>query len=410
MKMTKLLLSAAAASLLATSAVAGPKLEFNDGKSTIEIFNMVQVWGMSTLDAGNLEGTDYAEGSDIYIRRGRIGVKGKYDDLISYKVWFAYDNLGKSDNNILMGTGQLDSNKEVYIWDAYFTYKFDKEFANVTIGYFRPQVGKESITSGFTTTSYEKGLSNFYVRTHLVGRGPGREVGVNIGGLTMDNKLNYNFGVFGPNHAKITGDALNDGTTTIAEKQSLLFAGRVAYSIGDSEMKKYKLGYKTNYFGKRKGVTVGVDYAYQGENDQFKSNSYIGADALLNWGALNASVEYNILEREQPTGLETEDKILTAHLSYNMPQENGTVIEPAVMYTDADIDDGSHFKNLNKEYYNGTAGSQTITSVGVNWYRNKFSEKYGLHAAFFDKDDVSSDDGEQAQEQTVVTLSAQYTF
>lgn len=415
MKANKILLSAMLASALATTAIAGPKIDFNDGKSSIEIFNMVQVWGMSTVnaDAATNVSNDYADGQDLFIRRGRIGVKGKYSDLIDYKVWMAYDMIGKDGNNIMMGAGQADDNKAFYIWDAYFTYKFDKELANVTLGYFRPQVGKESITSGFTTTSYEKGLSNFYVRTHLVGRGPGREVGANIGGLTLNNKLNYNFGIFAPNHSKITGAATS--TPVAQDKSSLLATARVAYTIGDAEMNKYKIGYKTNYFGKRKGVTIGLDYAYQGENDKFKTNSYMGFDMLANYGNLNASYEFNKLERDYTntqkaaTLDDSSDIIQTAHLSYNIPLES-TILEPAIMWSNADIEDKSYFKTVAKEYVNGTQGSQTVVSVGVNWYRNKYNEKYGIHFAQFDKDAVAGDSGNVGQTQSLINFTAQWIF
>jgi len=406
----KILLSAMVASVLATSAIAGPKIDFNDGKSSMEIFNMVQVWGMSTVDVDGATAAsqNYDDGQDLFIRRGRIGVKGHYSDLIDYKVWMAYDMIGKDGNNIMMGTGQADDNKAFYIWDAYFTYKFDKELANVTLGYFRPQVGKESITSGFTTTSYEKGLSNFYVRTHLVGRGPGREVGANIGGLTLDNKLNYNFGIFAPNHSKITGDV--DSVPSAQDKSSLLYTARVAYSIGDAEMGKYKLGYKTNYFGKRDGVTIGLDYTYQGENDKFKTNSYMGFDMLANYGNINASYEFNKLDRDYTAAqakTESSDTIQTLHLSYNIPLEN-SILEPAFMWSDADIEEGSYFNTLAKDYTNGTAGSQTVVSLGMNWYRNKYNEKYGIHFAQFNKDEVTG--GTEKQTESLVNITAQWIF
>ncbi|MEA2111574.1 MAG: porin [Campylobacterota bacterium] len=408
MKIDKLLLSTAVVSVLATGAFAGPKIEFNDGKSSLELFNMVQVWGMNTVDDNENGASD---ASDLYIRRGRIGVKGKYSDLISYKVWFAYDNLGKSGNNILMGSPNDDtnSNKDFYIWDAYFTYKFDKEFANVTLGYVRPQVGKESITSGFTINSYEKGLSNFYVRKHIVGRGPGREVGVNVGGLTMDNKLNYNFGVFNPNHSAITGAdmTVKDGginQTASTEKTSWMMAARVAYSIGDPEMKKYKLGYTTNYFGKRNGATIGLNYTYQGETDKFKSNELMSVDLLANYENLNLSYEFDSLLREM-SDYDTDDTIQTLRLGYNFALDNGQYVEPALLWSDADLDDRSHFGDA-KAYGNGTAGSQTVTSLGVNWYRNKMKEKYSMHFVNFDKSDAITDQGNNS----AVTLTAQYIF
>ncbi len=438
MRTNKLLLSALAAATLVSSAVAGPKMEYNEGKSSLELFQMLQVWGMQGIDNGD---DNKANPSDLYLRRGRIGVKGAINPDISYTVWFAYDMLGKDANNFTIGAPQdnTNSNKDVYIWDAMATYKLSKEFANITFGYFRPQVGKESITSGFHTTSYEKGLSNFFVRTHLVGRGPGREMGINIGGLTLGNKLNYNFGVFNPNHSaitgakmtsstipvtvtqpdgtKITGTATLNGTQATTNKESsFLFAGRVAYSIGDAEMNKYQLGYTTNYFGKRKGITLAVEGAMQGENDKFESSTYVGFDILANYAGLNLSYEHNMLGRSYTDAQlavnklkDSDDVVQTLHVSYNIPiMEGKENVEPAILWTRSDLEEGSYF-GVASGYGNGTKGSVTVMSAGVNWYRNKMNEKYGLHFATFDKTEDMDDDADGAEQSTVM-LSAQYIF
>ncbi|MBN2894499.1 MAG: hypothetical protein JXK05_01220 [Campylobacterales bacterium] len=418
MNANKLLLSALAAATLASSAVAGPKFEYNDGKSSLELFQMVQFWGMTAVDDDN---DDIADPNDLYVRRGRFGARGAINPDVSYTVWFAYDMIGKDGNDFMIGSPQdnTNSNKDVYIWDAMVTYKMNKEFANVTLGYFRPQVGKESITSGFHTTSYEKGLSNFFVRTHLVGRGPGREMGVNVGGLTLGNKLNYNFGLFNPNHTGITGATMKTGTnqTGTVKENAFMFAGRVAYSIGDAEMDKYKISYTTNYFGKRNGVTLAVEGAMQGETDKFESNTYYGFDVLANFGQFNASYEHNFLSRtytDEQKAVEgfkfqdSDDVVMTAHASYNFPIAEGKqFIEPAVMWTRSDLDEGSYF-GLASGYSNGTKGNVTIYSAGVNWYKDKMKEKYGIHFANFDKSEDM--DGKDGAEQSVVTLTAQFIF
>lgn len=45
-KTNKLLFSAIALSALISNLSAGAKVEYNDGKSSVEIFNMMQIWGM----------------------------------------------------------------------------------------------------------------------------------------------------------------------------------------------------------------------------------------------------------------------------------------------------------------------------------------------------------------------------
>ncbi|HIQ25266.1 MAG TPA: porin, partial [Persephonella sp.] len=74
------LLGAGAIALLnAPSANAAPTFYFGDGKK-LTIFQMVQVWNVYTIDTGK---DGYDSRNDVYIRRGRIGVKGKLRKDIS---------------------------------------------------------------------------------------------------------------------------------------------------------------------------------------------------------------------------------------------------------------------------------------------------------------------------------------
>jgi hypothetical protein len=168
--LTTALLGAGALALLNNqSANAAPTFYFGDGKK-LTIFQMVQVWNVYTIDNGT---TGYDARNDVYIRRGRIGVKGKLAKNIKFKVWFAYDNLGKDPYSASTGGKNYETNakvkinnktykvkgltnREFYIWDAIWTWVADKEWANISIGYFRPQVGKESITTAFKVISFQK--------------------------------------------------------------------------------------------------------------------------------------------------------------------------------------------------------------------------------------------------------------
>lgn len=280
--MRKVVLSAAlglaATALLSNPSQAAPKFYFGDGKE-LEIFFMNQLWGVYTMD--RVEGTTkYDNRMDFFLRRSRVGFQGKITEDLSWRVWFAYDNVGldphtalAKNSNSNIGLVSLNSgNKEFYLWDAFFTYALHKNWANITVGYFRPQVGRENITAGFEVSSFEKALTNFYPRQHLVGTGPGRETGINIGGLYNDEKakwgINYNFGVFNT-------DKFNSGSGG----DNLLYTARVALSLGDPEMKKYSMGYKVNYFGKRNGITFAVNYAYQGRG--WDTNQFPLADTTI---------------------------------------------------------------------------------------------------------------------------------
>ncbi|ACO03444.1 MAG TPA: porin [Persephonella sp.] len=368
----------ASSALIMNTASAAPKFYFGDGKD-LEIFQMVQVWSIYTMENDAVNPNMDAR-NDIYIRRGRLGVKGHIRKDITFKVWFAYDNLGKNEYTAGTGTpnttaGKGDNgteNREFYIWDAIWTWHLDKEWANISIGYFRPQVGKESITTAFKVISFQKSLPNFDFRKHIVGRGPGRETGINIGGLKLGKgwSVNYNVGIFDTNHQKIVGNGTGSKQPTVGdgEKWSPMYAVRVAFTIGDPEMKKYKMGYTQTYYGKRNGTTIGLNYTYQGKTDIFDKNGIYAVDILSNYGPVDFNAEYDWLYREKGNQ-DSTDTIWSVKLGYNIKLENGQIIQPSIMASKEDADTNTL----------GVASDKEVYDVGINYLINKNKLKLNLH-------------------------------
>ncbi len=392
-----------ALALLAPHAEAKPRIYFGNGK-WVELFQMVQVWNVYTITNDSFD-VDMDARSDVYIRRGRIGFKGKIRKDMKFKVWFAYDNLGK--NEATAGTGGPNTtggtvegagteNREFYIWDAIWTWTLDPEWANISVGYFRPQVGKESITTAFKVISFQKALTNFTPRKHIVGRGPGRETGINIGGLALNKKLNFNIGIFDTNHKKIIGnkkqgthfdpgDGNGDGAEVVGgkgksgvgdgKKWSPLIAVRVAWSFGDPEHKKYKMGYTQTYYGKRKGLTIGLNYTYQGETDVFKQNNLYSIDILANYGPFDFNAEYDWLYRDVggTVGSGT-DKVWSVKAGYNFFLKDKQILRPAVMVSKEEPNDS------NNDYKSDTGVSvkKELYEISLNWLINKDKLKLNI--------------------------------
>lgn len=368
-------LFAGAVLMLAPISNAAPRFYFGEGKE-LEIFFANQLWAMYTMDRvectqsnNQVSCMDIPNRLDFLLRRSRVGFQGKINEDLTWRVWFAYDNVGLDPHNAIARNNNIGivntnstniRNREFYLWDAFFTYSFNKTWANLTVGYFRPQVGRESITAGFETTSFEKTLPNFYPRIHIVGNQPGREVGVNLGGLYHDDKkkwgINYNFGVF------------NTDLFGTDRKWSPMYAARVAVTLGDPEMKKYGLGYKVNYFGKRNGITAAVNYTYQGDTDIFSKNELIGYDILANYGNFNFNAEYDIMLRSPHTfqngsfvpRQSYRDVVWHIRAGYNINLPNKTVLEPAFNYSELKLSNGSPFGNKD--------GKLKVYDFGLFWY------------------------------------------
>jgi len=290
----------------------------------------------------------------LFMRRARLGLKGKIREVLSYRIVFAYDNIGRDRYTASSGTPQDQDNTEFRVWDAFFTWHADPRWANVTAGYFRPQVGRESITSGFNVDSFDKALANGYVRKRVVGRGTGRETGVNVGGLLERNGwgLNYNLGAFDTTHDDITGTA--GGGADWAP----LFTARAALTLGDSEMTSYRIGYRTNYFGKRSGTTLALNASQQGRTDIFEMNRMVGFDLLSNHGCVNVTAEYDLLTRN--TGVvRYTDRVYHARIGYNISLPNGQIVEPALMVTEF---------NGDRDSAKWPGEHQEATNLGLTWY------------------------------------------
>jgi hypothetical protein len=355
----------------------------------INIRMMTQFWSVYTQNEIDKSGKSVNDRVDFYIRRGRFGADGNLTNKLSYNVTFAFDNTGKDQYSGTFGTAQSSANKDFYLFDAFATYSLHPRFANITFGYFRPQVGRENITSKFQINSIETALTNFYQRTHLIGRSSGRETGVNLGGLYQHGWIgvNYNLGIFDPNYETIAGVA-NGG-----KYFSPLYTGRLAISFGDPEMKTYGLGYKINYFNERKGVTVSANYAIQGRTNEtwviannkyfggFKQNSLTGFDLLFNWKNLSVDAEYELLSRSFSdtlyshhqdilAGKSYTDNVWHIRAGYTVKVFNKYLIEPCVMYSKFEGDAKSII------YPNG---SDNVLDGGINFYINKNNLKLNLH-------------------------------
>ena len=176
-----------------------PKFQIDEDKS-LEIIQMVQLFNTTTFNFGDGSETR----NDTFIRRGRIGFQGNIKKELTYKIIFAYDNLGKDGKTKLAGLAQSTENLNFNLFDAFFSWELYPKLLNMTFGYLRPQIGRESITAAFEVNSFEKAMTNFYLRPHLVGRANGRETGINLGGLYLGDfwSVNYNIGFFDTNHEK----------------------------------------------------------------------------------------------------------------------------------------------------------------------------------------------------------------
>jgi hypothetical protein len=343
------------------------QIKFDNGYMNINI--ALQMW--------NVESLKYPQGDfdpryDMFIRRGRFGVNGKIASKLTYGTTFSYDGIGKDKFTVSQG-GALnsDDNFRFVLRDGFLLYNSSRAL-NITVGYFRPRLGKEAIYSSWFCISQEKSLPNNQPRMHVLGRAIGRETGINVGGIKTINKtlnLLYDVGLFDTNSPLIVG---NDSI------KSILKTARIVLMIGEPEMKDYSLVYYQSGYGKRKGISFGINASHQGKTSIFKQNMFYGADIQLNYGALDLVLEYDWMYREsnviQSQIIKTIDKVNSAKIAWNFIQKNNTIIQPTLMYSTESPDN---------QYFNQNpftkSSKQYVFDAGINWLINKDRLKLGLH-------------------------------
>jgi hypothetical protein len=379
-------------------AAAAARIEAGEHRD-LEIFYSAQFWAIATTDAvasGDLAVDDRL---DFMLRRGRVGVRGRFSENVDYLFQFAFDKLGKEAFDAVPATPQATNNLEFYLFDFFVTYRVQPDWLHVSAGYFRPQVSYESMVSPFKVPSLDKSLINALLREHMVGRSQGRETGVNVGGQVVGARahLAYNLGLFDTNHEKILGDPAGG-------RWAPLWTGRLAVGLGAPPQDAYSLRHTTQYFGKRRGVTLAVNGTHQGGTNEtlggtagstkysggFRQNRVLGGDLLANYDGWNLSAEYLTLHREFSDGLvaacdaleaaEYDDVVYHVRASYEIPLTGGRFLEPTVMYSrfEGDADSARYPDGVHEQ-----------VSVGVNWYLEKHRHKLSLHYVAQDGEPVS---------------------
>ena len=334
----------------------------------------LQIWSTYTLGQEVFEDGEYVKVNDrlnTQIRRTRLSASGNPYKNISFKMTASLDLVGKDLLSATQAGANNGSSPIFRVWNAYVSWKLlnNSDALHITTGYLPPQVGRESITAALKSTSFEKSWSQNYIRRFVVGIGPGRATGINLGGLFFDENrllnLSYDIGVFTP-------ETFGAVSNTLGFNSSPLIAGRAVMYIGDPEAKTYTLGHGVNYFGKRKGFSLAFAGSQQDESDIFTQNNAYGIDWLLNYGPINFDGEWMNLSRSGLSGNEIgEVKSVTGYfrLGYNIHVKGNSYIEPVIMYTYFNGPKDIAKQNLANELKT-FSGTDEILDVNINYHFN----------------------------------------
>ena len=360
---------------------------------------MLQLWSTYTLgqevyDASTLSYRPVDNRLNVYFRRARLLMRGEPYEGFKYYLAMHYDQAG---HDLLSATQGPNNNAEpaVGIWDAFIQWKLPvgKDLLHLTAGWFRPQFQRESVTAAWSVSSFEKSMSQNYVRSHLTGRGPGRAAGLNVGGMVKSEKLSllYNVGIFNPLLTGLNGNS-------VGVQYAPLLAGRVSLAWGDPEMEQYGIAYGTNFFNERKGISIDLNVARQGTTDQFQRAAAWGPGMLLNYGRWSVDGEWMFLQRQ---GLRNDASEFTArsgagHIraGYNI-SIGKFMLQPSamIMRFEGAMDAAGQADARNLKLSSGR--EQTI-DFGLNYYLRKRDMVLQLHYTLHSGEAGAAGDGSVA--------------
>lgn len=343
-----------------------------------EFIAMFQMWATYSpqhdhyVDGGPWPGTYFPTYNiwNMQVRRARIGLKGEILPRLHYTTILAFDQVGHNPASGTVGGTNNGSFPSVGLLDAYITWGIRRngEGIRLSAGYFRPQYGRESMTSGFAVNSIEKTMDQNYLREHLVHSNTGRAPSVNVGcqlRLGSDKAwLRWDAGLFAP--------ARNG-----AIKTPMVGVGRIVGTWGDPESPEYSLSHKINAFGKRNGLSVGLGGALANGLGTVKRSWSTGIDLLFNRGPFQLDGEIHWLAKDpQPIMGDPKFEIVkyivkTGHLrtGFNIPVDRLGVVEPTLTYA---FMVGALNENDQQvaQYLESPAGKESYMEVGVNWWFN----------------------------------------
>lgn len=365
----------------------------------------VQLWSTYTIGQEVYESsTNTYEPVDnrlgFQFRRSRFGVSGQPYENLKFNVTAALDFVGRDVMDATEAGFNNGASPIFRIWNAYLQWRLikDSEGLNLTFGYIPAQVGRESITAALRSTSMEKAWSQNYIRRHMIGRGPGRTSGMNLGGLFYQEGRSvhwgYDLGIFNPGF-------LENGGNSVGRTFSPLLAGRLACYFGDPESNAYTLGHKVNYFGKRQGLTIALEGSTQGATDLFTKNQTAGFDFLLNTGSFNFDGEWIFLFRSYMSSGEfgniSSGDIASntgyLRMSYNLNVGKQYVLEPVLLFMW--FSGETTLENqLRARAAGNSSGEESKINLGVNLYLNP-DLKLSLHYTMRDADLGEMDPGSE---------------
>ena len=274
--------------LMAAGTANAAKISFSE-KGFIDVGGLVQAQYRIEQDAAG-SGSDPS--NDFLLRRARLIIAGQFNDNIGFLVDtdVSYGAISSAIGANQTTPGQISTatNNNIYLLDAVATYKVSKELILDAGLMLLPSMNHNGLTSGSRYASVNNFIQYFSPNSQ---RGT-RDVGVELRGLLLDDRLYYRLGVFNGVQSRATITAGTPPVTApgINPGDAPRVAGTLRFNIAGKED-----GYAFCQvcFAKSPIISVGVGADFQA--NAFRGTAFTGpgvshTTGMGSWTTGNADI------------------------------------------------------------------------------------------------------------------------
>jgi len=363
------------------------KISFSE-KGYIDVGALVQAQYRIEQDAA---GSGHDPSNDFLLRRARLIISGQFNDNIGFLVDtdVSYGAVGGA----LAPNPATSFNNNIYLLDAVATYKFGKELLIDAGLMLIPSMNHNGLTSGSKYASVNNFTQYFSPNSQ---RGT-RDVGVELRGLLLDDRLYYRLGVFNGVQTRATtpavvGPPAVPSVPGINPGDAPRAAGTLRFNIAGKED-----GYAFCQvcFAKSAIISIGVGADYQ--TNAFRGTAPTGpgtsvSTGMGSWTTGNADIFADIPFSEN-VELSFDLAFAKIWAGDNTPQ-SGTAIQGLLSMRFGIF--GPYFQ---MEYFDSaaqyvgrgnTAGNVTTYRGGFSLYVVQHTYKISAEVAFQDKEQAGN--------------------
>src|SRR6478609_3017860 len=271
----------------------GLKIESKNGSATLKLGLLLQPQyeALGSADAAH-EGTS----NNLFLRRTRLLVGGT---LFNGKFEYFFDtdspNLFRGNTTATGGMTPAPATGEktgfaMGVQDAFATVKLYEDMIKIDGGYMLTPGAHNALQGAGTLLGLDY-FSNSFNHTNVFNGGApvGRDAGVEVRGLLLDNHIEYRAGLFQGLRKPGTNPPMGSTTGGDVSAQNMFrFAGRIQVNLLDAETGFFYAG---TYLGKKKVVSIGAALDLQSEYKHWAVDGF--ADLPLGPGTLTAQVNFS---------------------------------------------------------------------------------------------------------------------